>query len=322
MTRAAYLQELRERIANLPYDEINAAIEYYTEYFEEAESDEKAMEELGTPAKLAESILQKIAGTPAVINPEEKEYKNQDRDGFYEIPNKDFLKKIYINIKAGVFKIIRDSDFHIEYKNISPSFLYVDSKDDSVEICLGKKGSIVDFFNMGWKMLDKSPVLELHVPEGKMFDSFILKMGAGSSSIENYNLKADSFQLDVAAGEFKSNGGSITGKSSLVKVGAGSISLKDFTCKTLQAECGMGEIVLNGEITDHSKLAAGMGAINLTLKGSEDDYSLDGNVGLGTMKFGRISQSGIGHYVSPSIKEKHFILQVGMGEIKVEFLGN
>lgn len=320
MTRKEYLEELRKRISNLPKEEIEEAITYYENYFDEAEDDEKVMNELGNPSKLAESILQKIAGMPAVINMEETQYKNEDKDGRFEIPNKNFVKNIALNIKAGVFKIVKDSDFHIEYKNISPSFLYVDSKNDTVEICLGKKGSIADFFNIGWKMLDKSPTLELHIPENRSFDSFTIKMVAGSSSIENYNLKANTFQLDVAAGEFKSKDGSITGKSSLVKVGAGSINLKDFTSETLQAECGMGEIVLTGEITERSKLVTGMGAISLKLKGNEDDYSLDGTVGLGAMKFGNISQSGTGHYTSPSIKEKHFILQVGMGEIKVEFM--
>lgn len=322
MTRAAYLQELRERIANLPYDEINAAIEYYTEYFEEAESDEKAMEELGTPAKLAESILQKIAGTPAVIEQKKEEQKNSETKGSMFFKNPSAIKNLTLNIKASQLIILPGSDLHIEYKGFEPNMIYIDESGSNLEICVGKKGSFVDFFNLSFKMISTEPTLMLYIPSDHIFDLFKITIGAGSCSIKDYRLNTKDFFVDVGAGEFKCKSGHITGKSSMVKVGAGSISLSDFFSDTLQAECGMGEIKINGDVNGDCKLVTAMGEIKMELNGNQDDYSVDGSIGLGDMKFGTIRQSGSGHYVSPVKKDKHFIVQVGMGDIKVKFLGN
>ena len=56
MTRNEYLNELGERIARLPETERNEALSFYTEYFEDAENDEAAIESLGSPARLAAQI--------------------------------------------------------------------------------------------------------------------------------------------------------------------------------------------------------------------------------------------------------------------------
>ena len=63
MTREEYLNELKSSIMSLTTDEQAEAIEYYTDYFEEADDDEKVMRELGTPEELAKTIIEKFAKT-------------------------------------------------------------------------------------------------------------------------------------------------------------------------------------------------------------------------------------------------------------------
>ncbi|MEG2939162.1 MAG: hypothetical protein RR829_02965 [Oscillospiraceae bacterium] len=46
MTRSEYLSELRSRLSRLPEDDLNEAIEFYTEYFEDAQSDADAVSAL------------------------------------------------------------------------------------------------------------------------------------------------------------------------------------------------------------------------------------------------------------------------------------
>jgi len=56
MLREEYIKELRSRLRGLNESEIEDAITYCEEYFNEAESEEKAIEDLGTPAKFAAQL--------------------------------------------------------------------------------------------------------------------------------------------------------------------------------------------------------------------------------------------------------------------------
>lgn len=56
MNKEQYIEELKARLQGLEEDEIADAICYCEEYFEEAQSDEKVMEALGTPAQFASRI--------------------------------------------------------------------------------------------------------------------------------------------------------------------------------------------------------------------------------------------------------------------------
>ncbi|KAB2329156.1 DUF1700 domain-containing protein [Bacillus mesophilum] len=59
MGREEYLKKLRSKIRKMPKEEIEAAIEYYDEYFEEAgeDSDDSVIKRLGSPSSVAAQIL-------------------------------------------------------------------------------------------------------------------------------------------------------------------------------------------------------------------------------------------------------------------------
>lgn len=59
MNKQEYLNELRKNLKRLPEQEINDALEYYTEYLEEAgpENEATVLEELGSPKELARKII-------------------------------------------------------------------------------------------------------------------------------------------------------------------------------------------------------------------------------------------------------------------------
>ena len=47
MTRNEFMTALRKRLSHLPAEEQDAALKYYEEYFDEAESEEEAARQLG-----------------------------------------------------------------------------------------------------------------------------------------------------------------------------------------------------------------------------------------------------------------------------------
>lgn len=58
MNRSEFIRILRKELDRLPQDEIDAAVEYYEEYFDEAGPDKEAeiIKELGNPRKIANQI--------------------------------------------------------------------------------------------------------------------------------------------------------------------------------------------------------------------------------------------------------------------------
>lgn len=57
MTRTEFMAALRSRLSHLPAEEQDAALRYYEEYFDEADSEEEAARQLGSPEDIAARIL-------------------------------------------------------------------------------------------------------------------------------------------------------------------------------------------------------------------------------------------------------------------------
>jgi uncharacterized membrane protein len=77
MKREEYLKELKNCIQALPIEEQNEALDYYFNYFEDANDDEKVISELGSPEELAEEIKAKFACVPAQKNPRKSPMKTR-----------------------------------------------------------------------------------------------------------------------------------------------------------------------------------------------------------------------------------------------------
>ena len=63
MTRTEFMAALRGRLSHLPAEEQDAALRYYEEYVDEADSEEEAARQLGSPEDIAARILGEGAQT-------------------------------------------------------------------------------------------------------------------------------------------------------------------------------------------------------------------------------------------------------------------
>ena len=59
MTRQEYMEELKKYLKRLPQEDFDNAIEYFSEYFEEAgpEKEQQVMRELGEPNEAARELF-------------------------------------------------------------------------------------------------------------------------------------------------------------------------------------------------------------------------------------------------------------------------
>jgi len=78
MNRAEFMSDLKFKLRRLPYEEVQNAISYYEEYFDEAgaENEDKTIVALGSPADVASKIIGEYAVTAAEPVPVEKKKNN------------------------------------------------------------------------------------------------------------------------------------------------------------------------------------------------------------------------------------------------------
>lgn len=67
MNRAAFMQQLENLLQNISVAERQEALQYYNDYFDDAgvENEEEVIENLGSPASIAENIINDLNGTDA-----------------------------------------------------------------------------------------------------------------------------------------------------------------------------------------------------------------------------------------------------------------
>lgn len=80
MTRAEYLAELELHLRQLPKKDFHEAIDYFTEYFDEAgpENEADVIAELGAPEEAAQDIIKNVLGKTDTMSPTKPKRSKQD----------------------------------------------------------------------------------------------------------------------------------------------------------------------------------------------------------------------------------------------------
>ena len=130
MTREEYLKQLKNNLPSLTNDEIQEALQYYSDYFEEAGDDEKVMNELGTPEELAKVIIEKCSNALAktkVSDESKNEYEEQDNSAVYDAMYYEFdpkkVKSLFMHFSAAEIVVISGNKYSVETRGISKNFI-------------------------------------------------------------------------------------------------------------------------------------------------------------------------------------------------------
>ena len=123
MTREEYLAELKLKLSSLSQDELNEAMQYYSDYFDEANDDEKVMAELGSPEELSKVIVEKFANVLVKtedVKSEENDTKSTvvTTDALYFEFDKKAIKNVSFNFGAAQVVAISGSKFSFETSSI------------------------------------------------------------------------------------------------------------------------------------------------------------------------------------------------------------
>ena len=158
--------------------------------------------------------------------------------------------------------------------------------------------------------------LIIYIPENIMtFDEVKIETGAGKINIERLNTQ--SLYLELGAGDVYIKNLTVT-KEAKIDGGIGRTELNSCEINYLKANLGMGEFVFNGKLTGKSEIDSGVGAINIDLLDSAENYTINVSKGIGTvildgqkLEMDRVYGTG----------ENHLSVDGGVGEIKINFKG-
>lgn len=124
------------------------------------------------------------------------------------------------------------------------------------------------------------------LPEDVDLTKFALDMGAGAAYVKG--MAAEEVELSLGAGRAEFEGLKATRRAK-VDGGAGLLIIRGAELKGLDLDMGVGRVEIEAMLGGDSEISAGVGKLDLTLIGEEDDYRVKFDPGLGAMNHEGIS---------------------------------
>ncbi len=307
MTREEYLNELKSSIMSLTNDEQAEAIQYYSDYFDEADDDEKVMRELGSPEDLAKTIIEKFANA-LVDTKKAGQGDDEDEEGgessssgrsidalYYEFA-KNKVTNISMDFGAAEVALIEGDKYSIETRGLP---------EEASNCYLSKEGTLVVSntrrFNLNfWS----------HNRRSRIVPRILVSLPK--------NAEVEKLRIAVGAGKLVSKKLSVSCRAGNIDVGAGNLVLDGLFGGKLDMRCGMGNLEFKGSITVSVNLDCGMGSMSLKLKGDPKTYSYDAKIGLGDFRFNDDKKSGVCQIYNNQKLENHFSVNCGMGSVTIK----
>lgn len=178
-------------------------------------------------------------------------------------------EKLSLEIGAAALKIVTGDCFSVESNHKD---LIVREEDGTLKI--SEKKVALSFSG-------ESVTVILTIPQGFVFADASLETGAGKVDIDA--LSANTLDLDLGAGAVDI--GTLNAKSrAKVSTGTGKLTIRDGQLHDLDMDMGVGKLEFTGQLTGTNDLNLGVGAAELNLKGSPEDYQIRLNKGLGSVR--------------------------------------
>ncbi|MBP5567626.1 MAG: DUF4097 family beta strand repeat protein [Treponema sp.] len=303
MTRLQYLKAIKNNIQSLTIDEQNEALQYYSDYFDDAGDDKKVMEELGSPEEVAKQIIDKFANVP-VASAKKEEKQEEESAGSYSESDSIFFsfdpKKVKnIDFGFGISEVVMipGSKVTVECRGFNAENFECRIDDNGTLYCRNvRKLNLFNFWEHGKRQRIVPRVL-ITVPDGFSVGYLKLSMGAGNFTTKNIHMSCERGRLEVSAGN---------------------LSIDRMAGKDMFLRCGMGNLTFAGTLEGKTNIDCAMGNIKLNLTQDPELCSYDAKVGLGTFKFNDMEKTGAGGFSNSSAKPNHFSVNTGMGVVHIK----
>ena len=164
-----------------------------------------------------------------------------------------------------------------------------------------------------WLSRNNKGDLVVYIPENLEFEKVKINAGAGKIQIENIN--TENLYLELGAGE------TIIEKLNVkddckIESGAGKVSIISGNINELNLDMGVGKFEITSAITGNSKINAGIGNLELNIKGHKENYTIKADKGIGSIK---IDGKEMADDVTYGDGENSIKIDGGIGSIKIDF---
>lgn len=178
---------------------------------------------------------------------------------------------------------------------------------DEVQVCtqtddgrteMEMSGSCLEITQKDRKLFRQvGKAIKIYVPRGYSFEE--VEMDLGATDFQADSLNAREISAQVGAGVLCFNG-QITARDSSWEVGMGVLELKALDSERIQLETGMG-------------------TARATLRGNQQEYELDGTLGMGSLDFGDFSGNMPGEHLVNEGGVRTVEVSCGMGKVEIDF---
>lgn len=208
---------------------------------------------------------------------------------------------ISINLSGAELEIKSGDKFAVETNH---KYLKCEEKGDILKI--SETRSLFASHSGGMKVI-------LTVPQDKIFDYVDISAGAGSVTIDE--LSSNMLDIEVGAGELKAQRLDAAQKAE-IDGGAGSVTIKGGRLNNADIDMDVGELNLTSELSGKSSIDYGIGETNIELLGSDNDYKIELDKGIGEAFLDGKKMSDDSVY---GAGENFIEIDGGIGELNIKF---
>lgn len=225
-----------------------------------------------------------------------------DDEGYTtETFKQDDIESIDIELAAATLKITDSDTFSVTY---SKRGVRVQNKKHTLKI--EEKG-------VGFIGVEKDSVIVLSVPADMDINKVSVESGAGGVNIEK--LTCNKFEMDFGAGEINLGDVTVTEKTE-IDCGVGKLKITDGKLNNLKFSSGVGECDITARLTGNSNFESGVGNIRLNLIGTEQDYNVGAETGIGIIS---VNGKRLADGKTYGEGENSVYIEGGVGSVKISF---
>lgn len=219
------------------------------------------------------------------------------------------VESLDVSNNAGNMYIVVGDTFRVEAVNVLDSFHAEVSGNGTLTVSEDDKAfqwfNFLDFGNHKSK-------ITVYLPEDFVADKAYINTGAGDLQIDR--LEAEDLTINAGAGNVRGN--NITADKTRLDGGVGNITLTGVSFNDADLKCGVGSMRLDGTLQGDNKLDCGIGDIDLELEGSREDYDIDVDSGIGTI---RVDGQKVSELDQDNDASNSLNVNGGIGKVTIDF---
>lgn len=220
------------------------------------------------------------------------------------------VRSLNIDNSTGELKIKVGDTFKVEAENVLEGFKA--RVNGNGELTINDNDSGISFFSFHFRGINNpNSKITVYLPEGFVAEEARISTGAGTVTIDELNAE----YLSISAGAGNIKGSNLTADKVKLEGGVGQVTLDEVDFNDADFDCGVGNLNIQGVLTGDSKCECGVGEVRMELNGDVNDYDLDVESGIGTVRVNgsRISED----YEGNNSAENSIEIDGGVGNVTI-----